>query len=204
MSAKPKKTKKKVEKAEEKKEEAPAEAPPAEAPAPAAEPAPEPEKPKKAASRPSNVFALFSQSQITEFKEAFTLMDLNRDGFLDASDVAGIWAQTGREADPKVIDAMIEESPGKLNFTNFLALFGEKMHGTDPEKALLDAWATFDAEKTGKLDEKYIKHLLTSTKGKFSPEEIKACWKEAPIEGGKLDYVLFTQYIKRGKEEEEG
>jgi len=202
MSAKPKKTKKKAEKVEEKKEEAPpAEAPAAEAPA--EEKKEEAPPPKKAASRPSNVFALFSQSQIQEFKEAFQLMDLNRDGFLDASDIAGIWAQTGREAEPKTVDAMIEESPGKLNFTNFLALFGEKMHGTDPEKVLFDAWQTFDSEKCGKLDEKYIKHLLTSTKGKFSPEEIKMTWKEAPIEGGKLDYALFTQYIKRGKEEDQ-
>jgi len=198
MSAKPKKTKKKVEKTEEKKEEAPApaaEAPAAEAPAPAAE---EP-KPKKK----KNVFALFSQAQISEFKEAFTLMDLNKDGFLDASDISGIWAQTGQEADSGTVDAMLQESPGKLNFTNFLTLFGNKMHGTDPEKVLLDSWACFDSEKCGKLDEPYIKHLLTSTKGKFTPEEMKNTWKEAPIVDGKLDYVLFTQFMKRGKDEEQ-
>lgn len=31
----------------------------------------------------SNVFAMFDQSQIQEFKEAFNLIDQNRDGFID-------------------------------------------------------------------------------------------------------------------------
>ena len=48
---------------------------------------------------------------------------------------------------------MIAESPGQLNFTHFLNLFGEKMHGTDPEQTLKDAFAMFDPDKTGKLDE---------------------------------------------------
>ena len=37
----------------------------------------------------------------------------------------------------------------------------------------------------------------------FDKGEIKAVWKEAPISGGKLDYVKFVQIIKRGKEEAE-
>ena len=36
----------------------------------------------------------------------------------------------------------------------------------------------------------------------FLRVQLKACWKEAPVSGGKLDYVKFVQIIKRGKEEE--
>ena len=39
---------------------------------------------------------------------------------------------TGREADSKQIDEMLKEAPGQLNFTHFLTLFGEKMHGKGP------------------------------------------------------------------------
>ena len=35
----------------------------------------------------------------------------------------------GREADPKVLKEMLKECPDKLNFTHFLTLFGEKLHG---------------------------------------------------------------------------
>jgi len=159
-------------------------------------------EPKRAQRATSNVFALFNQGQIQEFKEAFQMMDLNRDGFLDQSDLAGIWQQTGREPDSKTLDEMIAESPGQLNFTHFLNLFGEKMHGTDPENTLRDAFAMFDSAKSGKLDEEYLKDLLMNTGDPFSKDEIKQTWKEAPIEGGKIDYLEFTKYIKRGKEED--
>ena len=32
--------------------------------------------------------------------------------------------------------------------------------------------------------------------------QIKQVWKEAPIEGGQLDYLKFVTIIKRGKEDE--
>lgn len=159
-------------------------------------------EPKRAQRATSNVFALFNQAQITEFKEAFSMMDLNRDGFLDQSDLAGIWQQTGREPDAKVLDDMIAESPGQLNFTHFLNLFGEKMHGTDPESTLQAAFVMFDEKKTGHLDENYVKDLLGNVGDPFSKEELKMTWKEAPISSGKLDYSEFVKYIKRGKEDD--
>merc|ERR1712168_622200 len=160
------------------------------------------DEPKKAQKTSSNVFALFNQAQIQEFKEAFTLMDQDRDGVLGQSDIAAMFEQTGREAKAKDIAEMLAESPGQLNFTHFLTLFGEKMHGTDSESALRDAFALFDEGKTGHIAEEYMKELLGTVGDQFSKEEIKQTWKEAPIESGKLDYVLFTQYIKRGKEED--
>jgi|ERR1711942_513226 len=160
------------------------------------------DSPKKAQRATSNVFALFNQAQIQEFKEAFTLMDQDRDGILSQGDLAAMFEQTGREANAKLLDEMIAESPGQLNFTHFLTLFGEKMHGTDSESALRDAFALFDEGKTGVIAEDYMKELLSTVGDQFSKEELKQCWKEAPIESGKLDYVKFTQYIKRGKEED--
>ena len=38
---------------------------------------------KKAKKSGSNIFSLFSQKQIQEFKEAFGMIDANRDGFID-------------------------------------------------------------------------------------------------------------------------
>jgi myosin regulatory light chain 12 len=177
----------------EKKEEAPAEAPAEEAPAPKAE------EPKK---KIGNVFALFNQSQIQEFKEAFAMIDNDRDGIIGADDLAAIYNSIGREPDPKVIKEMLAECPEKLNFTHFLTLFGEKLHGTDSETALKDAFIMFDEGKTGKLSEEYVKDLLMNVGDQFSKDEVKQTWKEAPIEGGQLDYLKFVAIIKRGKEEE--
>jgi myosin regulatory light chain 12 len=194
MPAKEKKTKK--DKAEE-----PAADPPAAEPEPAAEEA-APAKKEEPKKKVGNVFALFNQAQITEFKEAFALMDADRDGIIGPDDLAAIYQQVGREADPKQIKEMLAESPEKLNFTHFLTLFGEKLHGTDSETALRDAFIMFDEEKKGKLAEEYVKDLLMNVGDQFSKDEVKQVWKEAPIEGGQLDYLKFVTIIKRGKEDE--
>merc|ERR1712193_18257 len=74
------------------------------------------------------------------------------------------------------------------------------MTGTDPEATLRDAFTMFDNDKTGFIDEAYFKELLTSAGDEFTKDEIKQTWKEAPIEGGKLDYHKFehtSNVVKR-------
>jgi Ca2+-binding EF-hand superfamily protein len=44
----------------------------------------------------SNVFAMFDQSQIQEFKEAFNMIDQNRDGFINKEDMHDMIASLGR------------------------------------------------------------------------------------------------------------
>lgn len=48
----------------------------------------------------SNVFAMFDQSQIQEFKEAFNMIDQNRDGFIDKEDLHDMLASLGEETLP--------------------------------------------------------------------------------------------------------
>ncbi|XP_017377008.1 myosin regulatory light polypeptide 9-like, partial [Cebus imitator] len=91
----------------------------------------------------SSVFAMFDQSQIQEFKEAFNMIDQNRDGFIDKEDLG-----------------MMSEAPGPINFTMFLTMFGEKLNGTDPEDVIRNAFACFDEEASGFIHEDHLRELL--------------------------------------------
>jgi len=52
--------------------------------------------PKKRGQRAtSNIFAMFDQAQIQEFKEAFNMIDQNRDGFIDHEDLKDMLASLG-------------------------------------------------------------------------------------------------------------
>ena len=88
---------------------------------------------KRAQRATSNVFAMFEQSQIQEFKEAFNMIDQNRDGFIDADDLKDMFASLGKDVKDDYVEDMLSEASGAINFTMFLTLFGEKMNGTDPE-----------------------------------------------------------------------
>lgn len=62
--------------------------------------------PKKRPQRAtSNVFAMFDQSQIQEFKEAFNMIDQNRDGFIDKEDLHDMLASLGRYMQGKGVRA---------------------------------------------------------------------------------------------------
>lgn len=50
---------------------------------------------KRAQRTTSNVFAMFDQAQIQEFKEAFNMIDQNHDGFIDKEDLHDTLASMG-------------------------------------------------------------------------------------------------------------
>uniref|UniRef100_A0A0B6ZG22 EF-hand domain-containing protein n=1 Tax=Arion vulgaris TaxID=1028688 RepID=A0A0B6ZG22_9EUPU len=159
------------------------------------------DEPKRAQRAPSNVFAMFRQSQVQEFKEAFTMIDQNRDGIIDIEDLKDMYSNLGRIPPDSELNEMLKEAPGALNFTMFLNLFGEKLSGTDPEDTIRQAFSMFDTEGKGFIPEEYLKDLLANMGDNFTDDEIKQTWKEAPLEKGKFDYNTFVGILK-GKEEE--
>merc|ERR1712141_821696 len=95
---------------------------------------------KRAQRATSNVFAMFDQSQIQEFKEAFNMIDQNRDGFIDKEDLHDMLASLGKDPSDRELEGMMKEAPGPINFTMFLTLYGEKLNGTDPEDVIKNAF----------------------------------------------------------------
>lgn len=84
----------------------------------------------------SNVFAMFDQAQIQLFKEAFYMLDTDKDGFITNLDLQDIFASLGKNQSDESIEKMLNEASGPINFTMFLTLFGSKMCGTDSEDVL--------------------------------------------------------------------
>lgn len=120
----------------------------------------------------SNVFAMFGQDEIQEFKEAFNLIDQNHDGFIDAADLHDMFASLGKEVSDDFIEKMINEAPGQINFTMFLTLFGEKLTGTDPEEVIRNAFVCFDEDNTGYIPEERLRELLTTMGDRYSHEQV--------------------------------
>ncbi|XP_013392927.1 myosin regulatory light chain, smooth muscle isoform X4 [Lingula anatina] len=161
------------------------------------------EEPKRAQRATSNVFAMFPQHQIQEFKEAFTMIDQNRDGFIDVEDLKDMYASLGRTPSTQDCEEMLKECVhGQMNFTAFLTLFGQKLHGTDPEGTIMDAFKMFDGENVGYLEEEYFKDLLMNVGDQYNQSEINQTWKELPLEGGRIDYVKFTKILKGSNTED--
>jgi len=158
---------------------------------------------KRAQRATSNVFAMFDQAQIQEFKEAFNMIDQNRDGFIDKEDLHDMLASLGKDPKDDYLDLMMNEAPGPINFTMFLTLFGERLQGTDPEDVIKNAFACFDEDNTGYVNEERLRDLLTCMGDRFTDEDVDEMYREAPIKGGKFDYLEFTRILKHGAKEKD-
>merc|ERR1712241_234969 len=111
---------------------------------------------KKAKKSGSNVFALFSQRQIQEFKEAFGIMDADKDGLLSSSDIVAAFGSVGKSISDGEAQGMLSEAPGPVNFTQMVMLFAEKMAGgADDDDTIIKALDAF--EVNGKIDAEIVK-----------------------------------------------
>uniref|UniRef100_A0A3Q3WK63 EF-hand domain-containing protein n=1 Tax=Mola mola TaxID=94237 RepID=A0A3Q3WK63_MOLML len=125
----------------------------------------------------SNVFSMFEQSQIQEFKEAFGCIDQDRDGVIKKQDLKETYAQLKLNVKDEELEEMLNEGKGPINFTVFLSLFGEKLN-TDPEDTILAAFKLFDPNGTGFVN-KDFRRLLMNQADKFTAEEV--CGRIRPL-----------------------
>jgi len=158
---------------------------------------------KRAQRATSNVFAMFDQAQIQEFKEAFNMIDQNRDGFIDKEDLHDMLASLGKDPTDAYLDEMCSAAPGPINFTMFLTMFGDKLNGTDPEDVIKNAFACFDEDGSGSIPEEYLRELLTTMGDRFTDDEVDEMYRDAPIKKGNFNYLEFTRILKYGKKEDE-
>uniref|UniRef100_A0A3P8SZR8 Myosin light chain, phosphorylatable, fast skeletal muscle b n=1 Tax=Amphiprion percula TaxID=161767 RepID=A0A3P8SZR8_AMPPE len=165
----------------------------------------------------SNVFSMFEQSQIQEYKEvtffsmashtlqAFTIIDQNRDGIISKDDLRDVLATMGQlNVKNEELEAMVKEASGPINFTVFLTMFGEKLKGADPEDVIVSAFKVLDPEGTGAIKKEFLEELLTTQCDRFTAEEMTNLWAAFPPDvAGNVDYKNICYVITHGEEKEE-
>lgn len=161
---------------------------------------------KKAQRATSNVFAMFEQQQVQEFKEAFGLFDQDRDGTISLEDLKEVYSSLGKVPKDQELKDMLAEASGPVNFTMMLMLFGDRLGGTDDENVILNAFKLYDPQNAGTLHKDALRDILCN-EGKpderLSDSEFNKMLEGAPIKNGILDYTAFTRLVKRGKGDDE-
>jgi len=161
-------------------------------------------KGKKVTRKTSNVFAMFDQNQIKEFKEAFSMIDNNSDGVIDANDLTELYNSLGKNPSDKFINDMLSEGHGPINFTMFLTMFGEKLNGTDSEEVIRSAFQCFDDDGKGMVSEERLTELLTTMGDRFTKDQVEQLLKGTKIDDdGNLDYYEFAKVLKHGTKDKD-
>merc|ERR1711894_575022 len=137
--------------------------------------------PKKA-----NIFDSFSHSAIQQFKEAFGIMDCDKNGLLSADDLVTAFANHGKSISSGDAQGMLDEADGPMNFTQMVTLFASKMAGgTDDDETIMKSFEAFEMD--GKIDAEAFRHSLMTFGNKFSASEVDDAFAEFQIDGGMID-----------------
>jgi len=161
---------------------------------------------RRAKKAPSSVFVLFSQKQIAEFKEAFALMDNDKDGVIGKADLRSTFDALGKLCSDKELDEMLSESQGPLNFTSLLTLFAGRMSGgaaTDDDETIIAGFKSFDTGN-GKIDSEKLRISLTKWGDRFSDDEVDDAFDQMVIDDkGFIDTAALITMLTGTEEEEE-
>merc|ERR1711976_151029 len=109
------------------------------------------------------------------FKEAFGIMDTDKDGLLSSSDLVAAFTWDGKNIGGGEAQAMLDEVDGPMNFTQMVTLFASKMAGgSDDDDVILQSFEAFG-------------HSLMTFGNKFSASEVDDAFAEFKIDGGMID-----------------
>lgn len=99
---------------------------------------------------------------------------------------------------------MLDEAPGILNFTTFLAIFGERIMGGDNPDVIKKAFAAFDPEGTGMVNEDELRKQLTKFGEKMTEDEFDAAMAEARVDGkGRFNIDSYVRLITGQAQEDD-
>ncbi|TFY82950.1 hypothetical protein EWM64_g1067 [Hericium alpestre] len=151
----------------------------------------------RARREPSGVFSLFQAPQIQQFKEAFSLIDQDRDGIVSEQDLKETFASLVAQAAPylgitptkRMMDELLTARPGGherigssasadessdrgINFAMFLTMMSEHLFEFDTEAELVEAFACFDEGDTGTVKGDEVRKWLSETGERMDQKEI--------------------------------
>jgi Ca2+-binding EF-hand superfamily protein len=144
---------------------------------------------------------------VAEFKEAFQLMDNDKDGIISKEDLRATFDAVGKIANDKELEEMIHEAPGPINLTQLLGLFGSRMAdsgGSDDDNVVIAAFKSFD--ENGSIDSEKFRHALMTWGDKFNSKEVDDAFDAMDIDdSGRIDtQALITLLTSAADDEGEG
>eukprot|EP01062_Namystynia_karyoxenos_P010665 TRINITY_DN1378_c0_g1_i1.p1 TRINITY_DN1378_c0_g1~~TRINITY_DN1378_c0_g1_i1.p1 ORF type:complete len:945 (+),score=240.46 TRINITY_DN1378_c0_g1_i1:126-2960(+) len=83
-----------------------------------------------------------------------------------------------------MINEVDADGNGTIDFPEFLTLMARKMHDTDSEEEIREAFKVFDTDGSGFISAAELRNVMTNLGEKLTDEEIDEMVREADVDGG--------------------
>jgi Ca2+-binding EF-hand superfamily protein len=164
----------------------------------------------------------FDEATLEVYKECFKLMDIDKDGVINKTDLRASFDNVGRLVGDDELNAMLSEVGGSCTYDSMIKMFEAKMSGgpNDPDDLIISAFKAYDEEVEEKIkglmvkrhiiDGENFKHILTSFGEKMNQEEMDEIWDELDFDDDKnvmtksvVDMFVPGAMDEKKEEEEE-
>jgi len=162
----------------------------------------------------------FDEATLETYKECFKLMDIDKDGVINKTDLRAAFDNVGRLVMDDELNSMLSEVGGQCNYDNMIKMFEAKMAGgvNDADEVVVNAFKAFDEEIEEKvkgqmvtrhiIDRENFTHILMNFGDKLNQDEIDDIYGEFEFDDNndiltKTVVDLFVAGAMDEKKEEE-
>ncbi|KAJ9185846.1 hypothetical protein P3X46_005433 [Hevea brasiliensis] len=143
---------------------------------------------------------VLTEEQITEFQEAFCLLDKDGDGRITFEELATAIKSLEENPTEEELQSMINEvdvnGNGTIEFGEFLNLMARKMKESEAEEELKEAFKVFDKDQDGYISPNELRHVMINLGEKLTDEEVELMIREADLDGdGQVNYEEFVRMM---------
>ncbi|XP_063728129.1 myosin-2 essential light chain-like [Symsagittifera roscoffensis] len=143
-----------------------------------------------------------SESDMNEYRDAFTLFDTKFEGVIPAIEVGNLCRALGinpKQSDVKKLTGLDSDPNKKIKFDEFVPIFLDLQKMKDDHKVpdYVEAFKSLcDNENCGKADMAVFKNMLVKLGEKLEPDFVEMAMKGfEPDEDGKIKYIDFIKKV---------
>ncbi|XP_019625230.1 PREDICTED: calmodulin-2-like isoform X4 [Branchiostoma belcheri] len=145
---------------------------------------------------------VLTEEQIAEFKDVFSLFDLDGNGYISTKELGSVLRGLGRAASVAELQDMINEmdadGSGTIDFPEFLMVMAKKQRDADNEKEIREAFRVFDKDGNGFITASELRVVMANMGEKLSDEEVSEMIDEADIDGdGHINFMEFYEMMTK-------
>ncbi|KAM9982416.1 hypothetical protein ACTFIZ_006959 [Dictyostelium cf. discoideum] len=132
----------------------------------------------------------------SEFKEGFALYDGNKDGKLEAAELANALRWLGQNPSQSEINEILREfgSNNQMAVDGLFNYLGRKVVDDFDEKEIIEAFQVFDKDGKGMIGASDLRHILTNLGERLPEEQVEEMLRQAVGSGdGAINYEPFVR-----------
>jgi len=142
-----------------------------------------------------------SAQQVAECREAFDLFDTDGSGSIDIKELKVAMRALGFEVKKdeikKMVDDLDRDGDGSVDFDEFMAMMTGKMGDKDQREQLLEGFALYDEDETGKISFANLQRVAKELGEGMCDEELQEMIDEADRDGdGEINEEEFLSMMK--------